>query len=78
MLGLCLTANIICYHLYVESNSKKDTKELIYKTNKGTDFKTNLRLTIGETGMGGGMRRMRITHTHTHTHTHTRLNKLDN
>ena len=29
--------NIICYHLYVESN-KKDTKELIYKTNQLIDF----------------------------------------
>ena len=32
----------------MESN-KNDTKQLLYKTNKFTDFKTNLMITTGET-----------------------------
>ena len=32
---------------------KNDTKELIYKTEANTDFKTNLMVTIGETIEGG-------------------------
>ena len=39
-------------HLYVESN-KYDTKELIYETNKFTDFRIKVMVTKGETMVGG-------------------------
>ena len=40
-------------HLYVESN-KYDTKELIYETNKFTDFRIKVMVTKGETMVVGG------------------------
>ena len=49
----------------MESN-KNDTKELIYKTETNSDFKTNLTVTTGEI-MGGGRKelgRVGITYTH--------------
>ena len=47
-------ANIICYHLHVESEKKKDTKELIYKTETVSQIlKTNLWLTKRKSGWRG-------------------------
>ena len=40
--------NILQYHLYVES--KNDTDELIYKTNRLTDIENKLMVTKGEKG----------------------------
>ena len=44
--------NLIWYHLYAKSN-KNGTKVLAYKTEKNSDFKASLWITIGET-MGRG------------------------
>ena len=58
-LQCCISFNIC------ESN-KNDTKELIYKTETNSDFKTNLTVTTGEI-MGGGRKelgRVGITYTH--------------
>ena len=47
-------ANIICYHLHVESKKKKDTKELIYKNETDSQtLKTNLWLRKRKSGWRG-------------------------
>ena len=46
--------NITWYHLYVESNFKNDTNELIYKTETDSQIlKTNLWLPKGKRGGEG-------------------------
>ena len=47
--------NIIEYHLYVESNFKKDTKQVIYKTGTNSQIsKSNLGLPKGKRWRVGG------------------------
>ena len=58
--------NVIWYYLYVESKKKKDTNELIYKTETDSQTsKTNLQLPICKGwGVGEELRSLGLTYTH--------------